>query len=51
VTNKKMLARFAALGLAICVPVTVHADLVTNGSFEYTTNGNGQLSYNTDATG
>lgn len=41
-----------ALGLAVCAPTLADADnLVTNGNFEVTTHGSGQLGYNTDATG
>ena len=47
----KKISGVALLALILSVPATVHADLVTNGSFETTTNGNGQLGVSTDATG
>lgn len=49
---KKAVGGLALLGLLIGVSGTAHAgDLITNGSFETTTHGNGQLGFNTDATG
>jgi hypothetical protein len=41
--------RTASLFLMLTAPAT--ADLITNGSFESTTHGGGQLGFNTDATG
>ncbi len=41
----------AAGGLSLLTCATVRANLVTNGGFESTTNGNGQLGYNTNAIG
>ncbi len=38
-----------ALWCAVSIPVPVHAQLVTNGGFEITTNGPGELGYNTNA--
>jgi hypothetical protein len=39
------------IGLALLAAGNARANLVTNGSFELTTNGNGQLGYNTNALG
>src|ERR1700679_70029 len=49
----KMLSRIGpfALGLAMFTASASRANLVTNGGFESTTNGNGQLGYNTNAIG
>lgn len=48
---KKAMHLIAALGLAIGVSGSAQAQLVTNGGFEVTTSGNGQMGYNTDAVG
>jgi hypothetical protein len=40
-----------AIALALMVSGIAHANLVTNGGFENTTSGNGQLGYNTNAIG
>jgi hypothetical protein len=42
---------FVALAFALSALSAQAQDLVTNGSFEITSNGNGQLGYNTTATG
>lgn len=47
----KAAAGITAVGLLIGLSGVAHADLITNGDFEITTNGNGQLGYNTNATG
>jgi hypothetical protein len=41
----------ALLLLTVAISAQAGTNLVTNGDFESTTNGNGQLGYNTDATG
>jgi len=41
----------ASLVLIVAAPAIANTLYVTNGSFETTTNGNGQLGYNTNATG
>lgn len=51
-----MMMKRAALGVAVFglllgASGAGHADLITNGSFELTTNGKGQLGFNTEATG
>lgn len=48
---KRMMAALAALGLLVGAAGAGHADLITNGSFELTTSGLGQMGYNTNATG
>lgn len=50
---RKNRAVIASLTIALAMGMAgrVQANLVTNGSFETTTNGNGQLGYNTNATG
>jgi hypothetical protein len=45
------MAAVAGLGLALTVASAQAANLVTNGGFESTTSGPGQLGYNTNATG
>jgi len=51
----KSFCKGAAIALSAAAVLTVapiaHAELVTNGSFEATSNGNGQLGFNTDVTG
>jgi hypothetical protein len=50
-TWEKMIAiGFSAIALALGASGVAQADLVTNGSFESTTAGNGQLGFNTNAT-
>jgi hypothetical protein len=46
----KLIAVIGGLALSLA-GVGAKADLLTNGSFETTTNGNGQLGFNTNATG
>ena len=49
--RKSAVTGFAALAfLALALSVQAQQNLVTNGSFEQTTNGPGQLGYNTDVT-
>jgi len=48
---KKAIHLIIGLGLVIGMSGAAHADLVTNGGFETTTNGNGQLGFNTDVVG
>jgi len=56
-TRPRSLARPVSLIAALALVLTLvecrdaRANLVTNGSFELTTNGNGQLGYNTNAIG
>jgi len=41
-----------AIALTVCTALSAQANnLVTNGGFETTTNGTGQLGYNTNVTG
>jgi hypothetical protein len=54
--STQLLRKAAVIGVSASVllllATSAHADdLVTNGSFELTTNGGGQLGFNTDATG
>jgi hypothetical protein len=49
--SRRVLTLIVAAGLGLLTCGTVRANLVTNGSFEMTTNGNGQLGYNTNALG
>jgi hypothetical protein len=48
--NLSAAAMLVSVGLAMAAPALA-GNLVTNGSFEATTNGGGQLAYNTDAIG
>jgi len=53
--KKNILHKAAAVGFSavafLAFSVSAHANLVTNGGFETTTNGPGQLGYNTSAAG
>ena len=49
--TNKMMAMVATAGLAASLAGSAHAQLVTNGGFETTTHGGGQMGYNTDASG
>src|SRR5579862_4188388 len=51
--HKKMAgpAGLAGLALLIGIPGSANAQLVTNGDFEATTHGGGQMGFNTNATG
>lgn len=48
---KKTIHLLAVIGLATCLSGAAKAQLVTNGNFELTTNGNGQLGFNTTVSG
>lgn len=49
-TQLRTLATIACAAVSIALAQMARADLVTNGSFESTTSGNGQLGFNTNAT-
>jgi len=49
--HKIAIATFTALALSVLAFSAAAAEFVTNGSFETTTHGAGQLGYNTNATG
>lgn len=51
ISTLKATAAVAGLGLALTFASAHAANLVTNGDFETTTAGNGQLGFNTNATG
>jgi hypothetical protein len=48
---KTLIFAIAALGAVMAAPAANAANLITNGDFEQTANGSGQLGYNTDAIG
>jgi len=49
ISRKLSIIVMSAVGVAMLICGMARANLVTNGSFELTTNGNGQLGYNTNA--
>jgi hypothetical protein len=50
-TSIRTLATIACTAMTLALAQQARAQLVSNGSFETTTNGNGQMGFNTDATG